>query len=531
MFLGSNLLTGLLGLLAVSGYVAVYTPLKRVSGAALFVGAVPGALPPLMGWTAVTGRLDAPGLALFAVLFLWQIPHFLAIATYRGADYARAGFKVLPLTVSVRTTRVTMVVFSVVLVAVTIVLEPLRVAGPRYALCATLLGAVFIGWAAAGFRRAAENRWARSLFLYSIVYLTLLFIALAVDGTLKGFPTLPRWYAASKARRLPTRSGPSHERGGRVRRSGGRPPSPARRRPLAPLRRRAPRSTASASTSRPASCSACSAPTAPARPPRSACWPACCRRTPGRWRSTAGRSRPPTPPTGRAWASCSRRPSLDLKLTARENLRLGAALYDVPRAIATRAHRRGAGADGARRPRRRARVEVFGRHAPPDRDRARAAARADAAAARRARARRRPRGAAPDLGRDRGAGGDARPTSVIVTTHQPEEAERCHRIAILDGGRVAATGTPDELRAHVAGDVVRVRGERPDELRATITARLALAGRVVDGDVVVEAPRGHELVPRIAELFPPGRLAAIATSRPTLADVFAKLTGKGLSSQ
>jgi protoheme IX farnesyltransferase len=188
VFLGSNLLTGLLGLLAIAGYVAVYTPLKRTSGAALFVGAVPGALPPLMGWTAVTGHLDAPGLALFAVLFLWQIPHFLAIATYRGADYARAGFKVLPLTVSVRVTRVTMFVFSVVLVAVTIALEPLRVAGPRYAVVATLLGAVFIGWAAAGFRRAAENRWARSLFLYSIVYLTLLFVALVVDrtGTPKG---------------------------------------------------------------------------------------------------------------------------------------------------------------------------------------------------------------------------------------------------------------------------------------------------------------------------------------------------------
>jgi protoheme IX farnesyltransferase len=192
VFLGSNLLTGILGLIAIGGYVAVYTPLKRVSGAALFVGAVPGALPPLMGWTAVTGRLDAPGLALFAVLFLWQIPHFLAIATYRGTDYARAGFKVLPLTVSVRTTRATMFAFSVVLVAVTIVLEPLRVAGPRYGLCAALLGAVFIGWAAVGFRRAAANRWARSLFLYSIVYLTLLFIALAFDrGPLKGFPNPP----------------------------------------------------------------------------------------------------------------------------------------------------------------------------------------------------------------------------------------------------------------------------------------------------------------------------------------------------
>ena len=114
VFLGSNLLTGLLGLLAVGGYVAIYTPLKRTSAAALFVGAVPGALPPLMGWTAVTGHLDAPGLALFAVLFLWQIPHFLAIATYRGADYARAGFKVLPLAVSVRATRATIVAFSIV---------------------------------------------------------------------------------------------------------------------------------------------------------------------------------------------------------------------------------------------------------------------------------------------------------------------------------------------------------------------------------------------------------------------------------
>ena len=109
-------------------------------------------------------------------------------------------------------------------------------------------------------------------------------------------------------------------------------------------------------------------------------------------------------------------------------------------------------------------VEVLGRHAPPDRDRARAAARAGAAAARRARARRRPRGAAPHLGPARRAGGDAR-RPVIVTTHQPEEAEHCDRIAILDGGKLTACGTPDELRARVAGDVVRVRGDRPEELR------------------------------------------------------------------
>ena len=183
VFLGGNLLTGILGLAAVSSYVVVYTPLKRHSAAALFVGAIPGALPPLMGWTTVTGRLEWPGLALFAILFLWQIPHFLAIAIYRAADYAAAGFKVLPLTVSTRATRTTIVAFSIVLVVTTMLLEPLRVAGMRYAVAAALLGVVFIAWAAAGFRRAAARRWSRSLFLYSIVYLTLLFVALALDRT------------------------------------------------------------------------------------------------------------------------------------------------------------------------------------------------------------------------------------------------------------------------------------------------------------------------------------------------------------
>ncbi len=221
--------------------------------------------------------------------------------------------------------------------------------------------------------------------------------------------------------------------------------------------------------------------------------------------------------------------SLDLKLTARENLRLGAALYDVPRALAARrideALALMALGDRADEPaskysggmRRRLEIARVLLHEP-------ALLLLDEPG----------RGVDPEALRriwdEIVALAATKATSVIVTTHQPEEAERCHRIAILDGGRVAATGTPDELRAHVAGDVVRVSGAQPEELRATITARLALAGRVVDGDVVVEAPRGHELVPRIAELFPAGRLTAIATSRPTLADVFAKLTGKGLSS-
>ncbi len=181
MLLGGNLLTGALGLLAFLSYVWVYTPMKRRSSAALFVGAIPGAMPPLMGWTTVTGRMNVPALVLFAILFLWQIPHFLAIALYRSDDYQRAGFHVLPLSQGPRATRFHIVVFSVALVASTLLLAPLHVAGTPFVIIAALLGATLVGWGLAGFRPTADRAWARSLFVVSIVYLTLLFAALAVD--------------------------------------------------------------------------------------------------------------------------------------------------------------------------------------------------------------------------------------------------------------------------------------------------------------------------------------------------------------
>lgn len=181
LLLAGNALTGILGGLAFVAYVAIYTPLKRASAAALFVGAVPGALPPLMGWTAVTGRIDAGALTLFGILFLWQIPHFLAISLYRSEDYGRAGFEILPLTVGEKATRLVIVVFSTALVATSLMLGPLHVAGVVYSVTAALLGAGFIAWGLAGFRRAADRLWARSLFFASLVYLTLLFAALIID--------------------------------------------------------------------------------------------------------------------------------------------------------------------------------------------------------------------------------------------------------------------------------------------------------------------------------------------------------------
>lgn len=183
LLLAGNALTGILGGLAFVSYVAIYTPMKRSSAAALFVGAVPGALPPLMGWTAVTGRIDAGALALFGVLFLWQIPHFLAIAIYRSDDYGRAGFEILPLSIGDRPTRFVIVLSSLALVVTSLMLGPLHVAGVVYSATAALLGLGFLVWGLAGLRRAASRVWARSLFFASLVYLTLLFVALILDHT------------------------------------------------------------------------------------------------------------------------------------------------------------------------------------------------------------------------------------------------------------------------------------------------------------------------------------------------------------
>ena len=184
LLLAGNALTGVLGTLAFVAYVGIYTPMKRTSAAALFVGAVPGALPPLMGWTAVTGKIDAGALALFGILFLWQIPHFLAIALYRSEDYGRAGFEILPLVVGDKLTRFVIIGFSAALMAISLLLWPLHVAGPLYTLAAALLGTGFFVWGLAGLRRAASRLWARSLFFASLAYLTLLFGALIVDRSL-----------------------------------------------------------------------------------------------------------------------------------------------------------------------------------------------------------------------------------------------------------------------------------------------------------------------------------------------------------
>ena len=100
---------------------------------------------------------------------------------------------------------------------------------------------------------------------------------------------------------------------------------------------------------------------------------------------------------------------------------------------------------------------------------------------------------------------------------------------MLDHGRVIACDTPEALRRQVGGDVVSLEGREPEALAAEVRARFTLEPRVVDRAVVIETPRGHELIPRLVEGLPPGRLDAVSLRRPTLADVFVHLTGRGLN--
>jgi protoheme IX farnesyltransferase len=179
--IGANALTALLAVLANLLYVLAYTPLKQHSAYALHVGAIPGAIPPLLGWTAGTGRIDAAGMVLFGILFMWQIPHFVAIALFRKADYARAGLVVMPNVHGELASRHAIVRWIFAGVATSLLVVPLGIAHRGYLVAATLLGAIFFGWGCYGLREGTGRRWAKSLFGISILYLVLLFAALTID--------------------------------------------------------------------------------------------------------------------------------------------------------------------------------------------------------------------------------------------------------------------------------------------------------------------------------------------------------------
>ena len=176
-----NIVTAALGLVALLMYVGVYTPMKQRSHWAVWVGSVPGALPALMGWTAATGRIELAGLAIFGVLFFWQIPHFHAIALYRQREYEQAGLKTLPGTHGESAARRQILLYLAVQVAVSLSVVPFEVTGLPYLITAIVLGVYVLAQAVSGLRLPSA-KWARGVFLASLVYLPVLFGVMVLDG-------------------------------------------------------------------------------------------------------------------------------------------------------------------------------------------------------------------------------------------------------------------------------------------------------------------------------------------------------------
>ena len=177
----TNLLATALALATLLVYLTVYTPMKRRSPMATLVGAVPGALPPLIGWVASHGQLSVTGGALFLIVFLWQIPHFMAIAWLYRDDYGKAGFPMLPvIEPDGRRTGRQAVAYAVALVPASLIPTFAGLSGFAYAGVALVLGAALL-WLAIRFSATRSERSARSLFLGSIAYLPLIWVVMMAD--------------------------------------------------------------------------------------------------------------------------------------------------------------------------------------------------------------------------------------------------------------------------------------------------------------------------------------------------------------
>ena len=181
-----NLLSAVLATSAILFYVFVYTiGLKRRSTQNIVIGGAAGAVPVLVGWSAVTGRVDLPALVLFAIIFYWTPPHFWALSLRYKDDYAAAGVPMLPVVRGAKETSTQILYYTVLLVAVTLLLYPAGRMGALYLAAAVALGGAFI-WRALELRRDLDGRRAIRLFSFSNIYLALLFCAMALDAVVRG---------------------------------------------------------------------------------------------------------------------------------------------------------------------------------------------------------------------------------------------------------------------------------------------------------------------------------------------------------
>ena len=167
-------------------YVFVYTPMKRRSWLSVVAGGVAGAMPPVIGWTAIRGTLDPGALALFSILFFWQLPHTFAIGIFRKSEYAAAGMKILPIEKSDSVARGHIMVWTLAMVASGLWVVELGLGGTLTLYGGLLLGGIFLRKAYKGIRAKGGPDWARDLFYFSLVYLSGMFVLMALDHILTG---------------------------------------------------------------------------------------------------------------------------------------------------------------------------------------------------------------------------------------------------------------------------------------------------------------------------------------------------------
>ncbi|WP_341708072.1 heme o synthase [Halopseudomonas sp.] len=176
-----NTLTAVLTLASLLGYALVYTAfLKRATPQNIVIGGVAGAAPPLLGWTAVTGQIQAEGLLLVLIIFAWTPPHFWALAIHRKAEYAKVDIPMLPVTHGEHYTKLHILLYTFILLAVSLLPFVIHMSGPLYLVAALVLGLRFIDWAIALLRNSRPHA-AIKTFKYSLWYLLWLFVALLLD--------------------------------------------------------------------------------------------------------------------------------------------------------------------------------------------------------------------------------------------------------------------------------------------------------------------------------------------------------------
>lgn len=182
LYLAANLLTAVLAMIGTAYYVLIYTRwLKRTSTQNIVIGGAAGAIPPLVGWAAVTGNLEPEAFLMFAIIFYWTPPHFWALALLRRTEYARAGIPMLPVVRGEAETKWQILLYSLLMIVLSVVLTPLGMAGPLYLLLALVLGGIFLRDAYVLYREPGlTSAW--RLYKYSLLYLALLFCAMVLDN-------------------------------------------------------------------------------------------------------------------------------------------------------------------------------------------------------------------------------------------------------------------------------------------------------------------------------------------------------------